>query len=106
MTSVLQKYTAEDSYLSQTRDLVLKAISGIDCTVFLFGSRARGIYRRSSDIDIGFSNLSELFTKLRDHLLAEFEESVITHHIDLVNMDAASSDFRDVAMEEAVVWKQ
>ena len=72
MTSALHKYTTEDSYLSQMRELVLKATSDLDCTVFLFGSRARGVYRRSSDIDIGFSDLSEpQFTRLRDHLLSE-----------------------------------
>jgi predicted nucleotidyltransferase len=107
MTSALHKNTTEDSYLSQARDLVLKATSDIDCTVFLFGSRARGVYRRSSDIDIGFGNLSELqFTRLRDHLLSELEESAIPHHVDLVNLDTASNDFRNIAMEEAVIWKQ
>jgi predicted nucleotidyltransferase len=107
MTSALHKYATEDSYLSQMRDLVLKATSDLNCTVFLFGSRARGVYRRSSDIDIGFSGLSEpQFTKFRDHLLSELEESVIPHRVDLVNMDTASSDFRNVAMEEVVVWKQ
>lgn len=107
MTSALHKYTTEDSYLSQMRDLVLKATTNLDCTVFLFGSRARGVYRRSSDIDIGFSDLSEpIFTRLRDNLLSELDESVIPHHVDLVNMDTASSDFRNVAMEEVVVWKQ
>jgi len=60
----------ERDYLNQMRDLVLRVTSGLDCTVFLFGSRARGVHRRSSDIDIGFSGLSDqLFTKIRDHLL-------------------------------------
>jgi len=101
------KSSIKGEYLDQLRDLVLRATVKIDCTIFLFGSRACGVYRRSSDIDIGFSGLGETsFTKVRDRLLSELEESVIPHHVDLVNFDTVSSDFRDVAMREVVVWKQ
>lgn len=94
-------------YLEQMRELVQRVTAPLDCTIFLFGSRARGEQRRSSDIDIGFSGLSEqLFARVRDQLLSELEESVIPHHVDLVNMDAAPGDFRAIAMEEVVVWKQ
>lgn len=107
VAQILHNHTIELKYLNQTRDLVLRVTSALDCTIFLFGSRARGAHRRSSDIDIGFSGLSEeVFTKMRDQLLTELEESEIPHHIDLVNFDTAPSDFRNVAMKEVVVWKQ
>ena len=107
MAQTFHKNTLERNYLDQMRDLALQVTSNLDCTIFLFGSRARGEHRRSSDIDIGFSGLSEsLFTKVRDHLLAELEESVIPHRVDLVNIDSVSSDFRDVAMERVIVWKR
>lgn len=99
--------TFEPNYLDQMRDLVLKVTSKVDCTIFLFGSRALGVHRRSSDIDIGFSGLTEtLFAKVRDQLLSELEESVIPHHVDLVNIDSATIAFREVAMEKVIVWKQ
>ena len=107
MAQSIHKDTVERNYLDQMRDLVLRVTSNLDCTIFLFGSRARGVHRRSSDIDIGFSGLSEpSFTKVRDHLMTELEESVIPHHVDLVNIDTASYDFRNVAMEKVIVWKQ
>jgi len=107
MAQTANNGTAESKYLNQMRELVLKVTSNLDCTVFLFGSRVRGVNRRSSDIDIGFSGLSEsVFTTIRDRLMSELEESVIPHHVDLVNMDTAPSDFRNVAMKEVVVWKQ
>lgn len=106
-SSQLHTNTVERNYLEQMRDLVLRVTANLDCTIYLFGSRARGAYRRSSDIDIGFSGLSEpVFDKVRDCLLLELEESVIPHHVDLVNFDTASSAFLDAAMEEVVVWKQ
>lgn len=100
-------HTTDDKYLNQMRELVLSETSSLDCTILLFGSRARGVHRRSSDIDIAFSGLSEqVFTRVRDRLLAEMEESIIPHLVDLVNMDSAPSHFRDVAMKEVIVWKQ
>ena len=79
MAQTLLKNTVERNYLNQMRDLVLRVTSNLDCTIFLFGSRARGEQRRSSDIDIAFSGLSEpAFTKVRDFLLAPF-----TAHADL-----------------------
>ena len=100
-------HITDDKYLNQMRELVLSETSSLDCTILLFGSRARGVHRRSSDIDIAFSGLSEqVFTRVRDRLLAEIEESIIPHHVDLVNLDSAPSDFRSVAMEEVIVWKQ
>ena len=107
MTQLLETNEIEDNYLNQMRDLVLRVASNLDCTIFLFGSRARGAHRRSSDIDIGFSGLTDTnFAKVRDLLLEELEESVIPHHVDLVNMDAVPRYFRDVVMPEVIVWKQ
>lgn len=104
---MFHSHTTENKYLNLTRDLVLRATSGLDCTIVLFGSRARGVYRRSSDIDIGFSGLSETaFTRARDRILSALEESVIPHHVDLVNFDTAPIGFRDVATKEVIVWKQ
>lgn len=95
------------NYVNQTKELVLRVTSNLDCTIYLFGSRASGIHRRASDIDIGFSGLSEpLFTKVRDILLEELEESTIPHHIDLVNFDTAPNEFRKIALQKAVIWKQ
>jgi predicted nucleotidyltransferase len=100
-------HTTEEKYLNQIRELVLRETSTLDCSIVLFGSRARGEHRRSSDIDIAFGGLNEhVFTRVRDRLLAEIEESIIPHHVDLVNMDNAPADFRKVAMKEVITWKQ
>jgi len=97
----------EDRYLALMRDLVLGVTSNLDCTIVLFGSRALGVHRRSSDIDIGFSGLTEsVFTRTRDHILSKLDESVIPHHVDLVNLDSAPADFREVATKKVVIWKQ
>src|SRR5450631_1196002 len=106
MATHQRNQTHEQNYLEQARELVLQVTSNLDCTIYLFGSRASGIHRRASDIDIGFSGLSEpLFTKVRDRLLSELEESSIPHHIDLVNFDTAPGDFCKIALKKVIVWK-
>lgn len=97
----------QDKYLFLMRSLTLKVAENLDCTVLLFGSRAHGTHRRSSDIDIGFSGLDErTFLRTRDRLLSELEESIIPHRVDIVNMDTAEPNFKNVAMKEAIIWKR
>ena len=98
---------AGQTYTDQMQRLVLRVTDGLDCTVYLFGSRARNQERRNSDIDIGFSGLDERqFIRVRDRLLAELEESSIPHHVDIVNFDNTSKAFREIALNEVIVWKQ
>ena len=54
MTQAFNENAVDRNYLDQMRDLVLHVTSNVDCTVFLFGSRASGVHRKNSDIDIGF----------------------------------------------------
>ena len=107
MKNILQPNPYQEKYLSLMRTLALKVTEHLNCTIFLFGSRARGTQRRSSDIDIGFSGLDEsTFLRTRDRLLSELEESTIPHRVDLVNMDTATPEFKKIATKEVVVWKQ
>ena len=43
-----------DSYLKMAHDIVIRHVQGMNVSVFLFGSRARGDRSRAADIDIGF----------------------------------------------------
>lgn len=98
---------AEDKYVGMLRKLVLQIASDVDCTIFLFGSRARGNSRRSSDIDVGFKDLDvSTFLSVRNRLLAELEESIIPHHVDIVHFDAADEKFRRAAEQGAIIWKR
>lgn len=64
--STHQNSLTEGTYLKQMRDLLLGVTSGLDCTIVLFGSRACGVHRRSSDIDVGFIGLTDSeFTNVR-----------------------------------------
>lgn len=97
----------ENRYLEVVRSIVDEAVSSLHCKVFLFGSRARGNYRRGSDFDIGISGLGEAaFIKVRNRILEQVEESIAPYGVDIVNLDAVESAFKEEALRGAVVWKQ
>jgi predicted nucleotidyltransferase len=93
----------ENKYLAQVRRLALEAFAG--GRVFLFGSRARGPYRRSSDYDIavaGFGNPE--FSSRRGRFLELLDESLVPHEADVVNFDELDGDFRKRIEREKVEW--
>ncbi len=96
----------EASYEAELKRIVLGATQGLSCEVFLFGSRARGEARRSSDFDIGIRGLSpEIFTRVRRSIEDAVEESCIPHEVDVVDFDRAGEPFLSVALRWRVVWK-
>lgn len=96
----------EAKWLDLLRRLVLMLTEGLPCNVFLFGSRAEGNYRRDSDYDVGVIGLSdEQFRELRFLLNGFLESSIIPHKLDLVNFDQVRDEFKKVALEKTILWK-
>lgn len=53
--------------------------------IIIFGSRARGDYNRTSDIDIAITGqIDEIIYKIRDY----FEESNLLYTVDVVNYNS------------------
>ncbi len=97
----------ENKYLNLLKQMILEIFKHYPCKIFLFGSRAEGIFQRGSDYDIGISGLDEkLFLRLRNILLDEADESIIPYRVDIVNFDKASEDFRNQALKKVVIWKE
>ena len=98
--------TYEDKYLLIVKDMVLSVLEGYSCRAFLFGSRTKGDYRRSSDYDVGVQALDPLdFRKASMRLNLLWEESLVPHKIDFVNFDTVTESFKEVALKEIVLWK-
>lgn len=100
-------YTFDSMCLTLVKDKILELSRELPCSVFLFGSRANGSFRRGSDIDIGVTNISQSdFLKLRDDVSIFWDESIVPYTIDLVNFDDVLEDFKEVALKETVLWKR
>jgi len=96
----------EEQFLEELRRIVLDLLSKKDCRVFLFGSRARGDYRRSSDADVAVEGLSEEeFRKFKALLEELVEESSIPFTVDVVNLRRVSDSLKEEILKEGVRWK-
>lgn len=99
-------YEYEKKYLDLLKDIVSKVFSDTECRIFLFGSRARNSYSRSSDYDIGIENISKKdFVMKKWKVESEVEESLIPHKVDLINFDETKEDFKKIAYKDVIIWK-
>lgn len=76
-----------------------------DVKIILYGSRARGDYYPSSDIDIGIlykdKSIKNKIILLRDKL----EESNIPYKVDIVDLSESTEEFVDKVLKEGIIWK-
>lgn len=75
-----------------------------DYQIFLFGSRARGNFRKNSDYDVGILGKEKM--KLREYLAIKRSLDALPYSIDLVDFNRVSSDFKNIALKNISVWKK
>jgi len=95
-----------ESSLELLKDIAKDVFEGEDVTVILFGSRARGDYFETSDMDVGILPRGEMnkskITLLRERL----ENSNIPYKLDVVDLSQASNEFTDQVLEQGlIIWK-
>ncbi len=73
--------------------------------IILYGSRARGDYRESSDIDLALDGGKEipayLFVEAQDIV----KQLTMTHKVDLVDLADARGTFREAILRDGVYLK-
>lgn len=87
----------EPRYLDDLRDIVGRHIDTAVWRPVIFGSRASGKAARFSDIDLGFIGKRPLPLSLQARLSEALEDSDIPYIVDIVDLAAASPDFRQLA---------
>ncbi len=95
----------ENQYVNEIRDEVLLTLEKQPVRVFLFGSRARSDYNRSSDVDIGLMPRSGFDIQSITQLKYKMETMNTPYKIEIVNFDEVSDDFRQEALKDIVLWK-
>jgi predicted nucleotidyltransferase len=91
--------------LKQLRTLVLKFLAAYNVCVYLYGSRAKGIVHRTSDIDIAILPKEKIPEDLIANLREAIEESTIPYHVDITDLTRVSNKFRQQILKEAILWK-
>jgi len=98
--------TVYESSLELLKGIVNDVFEDEEITVILFGSRARGDYFETSDMDIGILPRKEINRGKIALLRERIENSNIPYKVDVVDLSQASKEFTDNVLEEGVIiWK-
>jgi predicted nucleotidyltransferase len=94
----------EPRHLKKLLEIINRSMAGSHGTVLLFGSRARGNPRSTSDIDLAVSTSGPtdvLLSKFRENI----ENSTIPFTADIVDLGSSSSILsEEVQREGVIVW--
>ena len=86
---------------------ILELFRGTGAKIFLFGSRARGEYKRGADFDIGIESVDyNTFRKLTIQFDDFWEESVVPNKVDFVFVENADPEFVKEAKKNIVIWNE
>jgi predicted nucleotidyltransferase len=98
-------FTLNEKHYAIIKNLCAQVFKNSNVTVLLFGSRARGDFRVSSDIDLAV--LSDMSLKTELSLLRElFEESTIPYEIDVVEFNDVVEELKgSINKEGIIIWK-
>lgn len=91
--------------LERLKEIILKYLKDEDVKVVLFGSRARGEFANTSDVDIGII-VGKGADRKKLILLREYIDEInIPYKVEIVDLSTVSEEFKKMALKEAVVWK-
>lgn len=90
--------------LEEARRIVLAGLAGREARVFLFGSWAKGLATRTSDIDIGILAPEPLPGPLMSEIAEQLEESAVLSRVDLVDLGKTEAAFRERVLAEGLAW--
>lgn len=93
-----------DGDLDAVRRIVLGGLRGLRARVFLFGSRARGDHRATSDIDVAILPLEPIPPGVLAGIRETLEESHVPFFVDLIDLSEAPSGLREQALREGIEW--
>ena len=91
-----------DPYLDQIKTILTQALRHRKCQVYLFGSRATGQHRASSDFDVAVlasERISEELSLAREML----EQSNIPLKVDLIELSTAPRELVGQAEKEGIL---
>lgn len=90
--------------LEEARAIVRRELAGLPVEIYLFGSRATGTARTSSDLDIGVLPTGPVPADTLARLHERFEESTIPYDVDVVDLSHVSPEFRERVRREGQRW--
>lgn len=91
--------------IEKLKEVFLRFLKDEDVKVVLFGSRARGEFVSTSDVDVGII-MGKGADRKRLILLREYIDRLnIPYKVEIVDFSTVSDEFKRMALKEAVIWK-
>lgn len=101
----MEERDCEKKFEAIVKSKVLELFEDTKATVFLFGSRARGDYKRGSDLDVGIESIDyDTFRRLKIKFDEFWDESIVPYKVDFVFFDTRP-EFKKEAKKDVVIWK-
>lgn len=95
-----QSIHVSEPELKVVRRVLREALHGE--SVFVFGSRARGDHRQTSDLDIAVLGSHPVSIATRSQLEFGFSESDLPFKVDVVDLQTVDPSFRKIIENEAI----
>ncbi len=91
--------------LDKLKNFLLDECKDIQVKIILFGSRARGDYHTTSDIDIGFMPRQGFDSKKIMLIKEKVEDLNIPYEIDFLNFNEVDKSLQKELLKDAIIWK-
>jgi predicted nucleotidyltransferase len=95
----------KEDYLLLLRQIVLDYVAQSPIKVYLFGSRARDTFHKTSDVDLALLSEEPLPIGFIAELKDIIEESIIPYQVDIVDLSQTDEEFRKKVLKEGKLWK-
>ncbi|MEI6462100.1 MAG: nucleotidyltransferase domain-containing protein [bacterium] len=86
------------------KTVIRKYLNNSENSVFIFGSRAIGNYKKYSDYDIGIEG-KKLDLLKQSYIEEEFENSNFPYTVDIVDFNQVTDRFRNIAKTKIIPIK-
>lgn len=73
--------------------------------IYLFGSRARGNYTSTSDIDIAIDNKIPISMTEKGQIISMIDALNIPQKVDVVDLNRIPDEFKKIILKEGILWK-
>ncbi|MDQ0253419.1 putative nucleotidyltransferase [Evansella vedderi] len=94
-----------EQILGELRKIVTDTLSDENVRIYLFGSWARKEEKHSSDIDVAVECIEPITPNKWQELSERVEESTIPYHVDIIDLNTASSSLEKNIKKEGIIWK-
>ncbi|MDQ7090447.1 MAG: restriction endonuclease subunit S [Methylococcales bacterium] len=103
MPTMKIKFDVTPKELLIVRDILAKYLQE-DCTVWIFGSRAKSSSLVGSDLDLALECKDKIALKLLTQLKIAFEDSRLPYRVDVIDMHAVKPYFKEIIDKEKIVF--